>query len=117
MNVPGRRQQRLGDLIRAEMAAMIARELKDPRIGFTTVVEVKVTPDLREARVYVSVLGSAEQQAETLRGLTAAASFVRRELAQRLRLHRAPAISFHLDHSIEQDARIEELLTKIKQES
>lgn len=117
MNVPGRRQQRLGDLIRVEISSMIARELKDPRIGFTTVIEVKVTPDLHEARVYVSVLGNAEQQAESLRGLTAAASFVRHELAHRLRLRRAPVISFHLDHSVEQGARIEELIAKLKQES
>lgn len=117
MNVPGRRQQRLSDLIRAEIARLIARELKDPRIGFTTVTQVKVSPDLHEARVYVSVLGSAEQQAETLRGLTAAAPFIRHELGHLLRLRRTPAVSFHLDHSIEQGARIEELLSKIKEES
>lgn len=117
MSVPGRRQQRLGDLIRAEISGMISRELKDPRIGFTTVLEVKVTPDLREARVYVSVMGTVEQQADSLRGLAAAASFVRHELGHRLRLRRAPVVSFHLDHSVEQGARIEELLIKLKQES
>lgn len=117
MQVPGRRQERLGDLIRAEVSALIARELNDPRIGFTTVTEVKVTADLNEARIFVSVLGTAEQQAETLKGLAAATPFVRHELGHRLRLRRAPVVSFHLDHSIEQGARIEELIHKLKEES
>lgn len=117
MQVPGRRQQRLGDLIREEVARLITRELNDPRIGFTTVTAVKVTPDLAEARIYVSVLGTPEQQAETMKGLAAATAFVRHELGHQLRLRRTPSISFHLDHTIEQGARIEELFIKIKEES
>ncbi|MFQ5778801.1 MAG: 30S ribosome-binding factor RbfA, partial [Terriglobia bacterium] len=74
MTVPGRRPERLGEQIRKEISALVLRGLKDPRIGFATVTDVRVTPDLRQARVSVSVLGSQEQQARTLAGFQAARS-------------------------------------------
>ena len=90
MNVAGRRQERLAEQIRDEVAQMLVRELKDPRIGFTTVTRVELSPDLQHARVLVSVLGDAEAQQKTLEGLTSASGYLRHELAHRLRLRRAP---------------------------
>lgn len=92
---------------------MLAGELKDPRLaGIATVTEVRVTPDLKRARVYVSVLGTEAEQAETLAGLASAAGFVRHELSERLQMRRAPEITFVLDHSEEYGNRIDELLRR-----
>jgi len=112
LTVPGRRPQRLAEQIREEISALMVSGLKDPRIGFATLIEVRLTPDLRVARVLVSVLGTAEEQEETLEGLRAAAGFIRRTLAQRMKLRRVPELEFRLDHTEEQAARIEELLRK-----
>lgn len=114
MPVPGRRQERLADQIRSEIARMIEEELKDPRVGFTTVTGVQLTADLGRARVFVSVLGASEDGERTLEGLNSAAGFVRREITHRLGLRRAPEVVFELDHGLDQAARIEELLAKLK---
>jgi len=110
MTLPGRRPQRLGEQIRQEISSLLVSELKDPRIGFTTVTAVRLTPDLRQAHIYVSVLGSREQQQQTLNGLTAARAFIRHQLTQRLHVRRLPELRFELDPSIEYGARIEELI-------
>lgn len=115
MTVPGRRPQRLGEQIRQEISALLVSGLKDPRIGFATITGVRVTPDLREARVYVSVLGSAEEQQQTLAGFQAAKAFIRHELAERLNIRRTPDLFFELDTSAEYGARIEALLRKSKE--
>jgi len=83
MSVPGRRLERLGEQIRQEISALLVSGLRDPRIGFSTITEVRVTPDLRHAHISVSVLGSADAQEETLKGFRAAAAYIRRELAHR----------------------------------
>jgi ribosome-binding factor A len=88
--------------------------LKDPRIGFATVTGVEMSGDLHHARVYVSVLGSADAQQESLEGLTSAAGYVRRELSHRLRLRRTPELTFVLDHAAEENERLEALLQKLK---
>jgi ribosome-binding factor A len=93
---------------------MISAELKDPRIGFATVTGVEMSGDLHHARVYVSVLGSADSQQESLEGLTSAAGYVRRELSHRLRLRRVPELTFVLDHAAEENERLEALLQKLK---
>lgn len=94
---------------------MLAGELKDPRIaGMVTVTEVRVSPDMKQARIYVSVLGGEAEQKSTMQGLEAACGFVRHELAERLRLRRAPEMSFVLDHSEEYGQRIEALLRDTK---
>ena len=113
MNVAGRRQERLADQIRSEVAEMLVRELKDPRIGFTTVTRVELSPDLHHARVLVSVLGEPEEQQKTLKGLTSAGAYVRHELSRRLRLRRAPEVVFLLDRGAEASQKIEELLRKV----
>lgn len=93
---------------------MIAGELKDPRIGFATVTHVDLSPDLRQGRVLVSVLGDQESQRETLAGLSSAAGYVRYEIGRRLRLRRAPELVFVLDHGAEEGQKIETLLQKLK---
>ncbi len=114
MPVPGRRPQRLGEQIREEISSLLLTELKDPRIGFTTIIGVRVTPDLRQARVSVSVLGTAEEQQRTLEGLRAAAAFIRRTLVHRLQVRRIPDLEFTLDRTEERAARIDELLRQVK---
>ncbi len=112
MTVPGRRPQRLSQRILEEVSELLVGELKDPRIGLATVTAVRVTPDLREAFVGISVVGSAEEKKKTLEGLRAAASFIRHELTERLDIRRVPELTFQLDDSAERAARIEELLRK-----
>jgi ribosome-binding factor A len=93
---------------------MVEGELKDPRIGLVTVTRVDLSPDFSHARVLVSVLGSEEERAESLAGLASAAGYVRREVAQRLRLRRAPEIVFVLDRGAEESAHIEAVLGKLR---
>jgi ribosome-binding factor A len=115
MTVPGHRHERVAEEIRHEIGVMVAGELKDPRIeGLVTITEVRVTPDLKNARVYVSVTGSEAEQRTTIQGLTAAVGYVRHELAERLQMRRAPDIHFVLDHSEEYAQRIDELLRQVK---
>jgi ribosome-binding factor A len=114
---PGHRSERLADQIRMEVAEMIEGELKDPRIGFATVTRVELSPDMRYGRIMVSVMEEEAAQQETLAGLAAAAGFIRRELAQRLRLRRAPELVFVLDRETEEAERVERLLKDIQQES
>jgi len=114
MTIPGHRHERLAEEIRHEVSIMLAGELKDPRIaGLVTVTEVRVSPDLKQARIFVSVMGTEEEQNSTLKGLLAAAGFVRREIGMRLQLRRAPEVIFLLDRSAEYGEHIEELLKQI----
>ena len=115
MTVAGHRHERIAEEIRHEVGAMLAGELKDPRLaGFVTVTQVRVTPDLKQARIFVSVLGTEAEQASTLSGLAAAAGYVRHELTERLQLRRGPEVQFVLDRSEEYGQRIEELLRQTK---
>src|SRR5215469_9040317 len=100
MTVAGHRHERIAGEIQQEISVMIAGELKDPRLaGLATVTEVRVTPDLKQAKVYVSVMGNETEQASTLAGLRAAAGFIRHELSERLQMRRAPEVNFVLDRS------------------
>lgn len=109
------RMERVQKLARQVLGELI-HDLKDPRIGFATVTSVKVTRDLRHARVFVSVLGSAEEQAATMEGLESAKPFLRGELGREMRLKYLPELVFELDHLEETAGRIEELLHKIHEE-
>ena len=117
MTVAGRRQERLAGEIRDEVAQMLVRGLKDPRIGFTTVTQVELSPDIQHARVLISVLGDAEAQQKTLDGLTSASGYLRRAISQRLRLRRAPEMIFVLDRGVAASEKIEELLRKLNEAS
>jgi len=116
MTVPGRRRERLGEQIRQEISALLVSGLRDPRIGFSTITAVRVTPDLRQARVSVSVLGSTAEQQQTVEGFRAAAAYIRRELAHRINIRRMPDLEFTLDTSAERAARIDELLRQAHDE-
>jgi len=113
----GRRVGRIEEQLRMELSEIIEREIADPRIGLATVTAVKVSPDLRHARVFVSVLGDEQQRKKTMQGLSSAANYARRSLSQRLHhLRRIPELTFAYDDSIETGNRIEELLDQIKPE-
>lgn len=113
MTVPGHRFERLAEEIRDEINLMLAGELKDPRIEVAQdVSEVRLSPDMRQVRVFVEVTGSQSEQAEAIEGLRNASGFIRHELVERLHLRRAPEIHFTLDDSEERARRIAELLEK-----
>jgi ribosome-binding factor A len=106
-----RRLQRLGGLFQEELSELLLREVKDPRLTrLVSITRVVISPDLRHARVYVSVMGSEEEKVSTLEGLTAAAPFLRRKLNNRVTLRRIPELSFRRDDSLEQGARVLDLL-------
>ncbi|HEY7874856.1 MAG TPA: 30S ribosome-binding factor RbfA [Actinomycetota bacterium] len=90
--------------------------LKDPRIGFATVTAVRVTPDLRHARVFVSVLGTPDEQTQTMKGLKSATPHLRTELGRRMRMKYLPELTFELDHGVEHAERVESLLRRIHEE-
>jgi ribosome-binding factor A len=109
-----RRLLRLNDTLRREISEMIFRQLKDPRLGsMVTVTGVETTPDLRQARVHVSVLGSLEERKAALSGLRSASRFMRREIGDRLDLRYSPELIFMYDDSIERGARVLALLDEV----
>jgi len=105
-----RRTDRVAEELQHLVADLLLREIKDPRIGLVTVTGVKVSPDLRHARVYFSCLGDAARRAESLRGLNSAAGFVRSQVARSLKLRVVPEIIFEFDPSLEQAERMSRLL-------
>jgi ribosome-binding factor A len=110
------RATRVGEQMKKELSDIIGRKLKDPRIGFVTVTDVRVTGDLQQAKVYISVLGDEEQLQNTLKGLEKAKGFIRSEIGQRIRLRKTPEIFFEIDESIEYGNRIEQLIRQISAE-
>ena len=102
--------RRVNEAVREVLSARITEGLKDPRIGFVTVTAVDTSPDLRHARVYVSVLGNEEEREATMTGLGAAHGVLQASLAQELRMKRTPTLQFVYDESIERGMRITELL-------
>ena len=110
------RATRVGEQMKKELSDIIGRKLKDPRIGFVTVTDVRVTGDLQQAKVYISVLGDEEQRQNTLKGLEKAKGFIRSEIGQRIRLRKTPEIFFEIDESIEYGYRIEQLIRQISAE-
>ena len=112
-----RRADRVAEAIREEVATVLTGGAKDPRIvGFVTVTAVEVTHDLRNAKVFVSVMGTDAERAQTLEGLGEIARSVRQRLAKVLRLRFVPEIAFKHDPSVERAARIETLLAQVKAE-
>jgi ribosome-binding factor A len=104
---------RLAGQIQAEVSEVLAREVRDPGIGFLTLTRVQVTPDLQLARVYYTTLGDPSARRVTERALERVTPFVRRQLGQRLRLRRVPDVQFVFDQSIAHQARVEEILREI----
>ena len=111
----GRRADRVGTLIQEEISRLILQSVKDPRIRFATITRVRVSDDLRHARVYIaSVGGDEKQRQEALIGLKSAAGFLRGELGRRLCLRYVPELLFSLDDSLEQEMHLAELFRQIE---
>lgn len=102
-----RRTDRVKDLLRDELSQLIARQIKDPRLNrVISITRVDTTSDLRSARVYISVMGSAEDKQTALEGIQSAATYLRRELRSRLSMKHTPFMTFALDDSLEEAARV-----------
>ena len=110
------RVERVQELMKQEISDIIFNELKDPRIGFVTVTSVACTEDLREAKIYVSVMGDEKKARDTLNGLNSSLGFVRREIGKRIRLRFTPEISFALDTSLNYSDHIQRLLNEIHED-
>ncbi|MBI3994782.1 MAG: 30S ribosome-binding factor RbfA [Nitrospirae bacterium] len=108
-----KRSERVGDQIRMEIAEILMTKVKDPRIGFVTVTAVEVSDDLRNAKVFVSVLGPDAPR--SFEGLDAARSFIRSELGRRLKLRFVPELSFHEDRTAEEAEKLFKLMDEIKE--
>jgi ribosome-binding factor A len=116
MNVGGHRTERIAEEIHHEVGLLLAGELKDPRLAVPlNITEVRVTPDLRTVRVFVQIEGEHAERENALKGLKAAAGFVRHELVERLHLRRAPEVLFIPDQSEEYGQHIDDLLRKANQ--
>src|SRR6266852_3303366 len=110
------RQEKLSELITAELSELLRTRVKDPRVGFASVTHVEVSGDYRHAKIFISVMGSEEEQANTMKALKHATGFLRHELASRLTLRYMPELAFKLDTSIEHGAHILELIRKSEEE-
>jgi ribosome-binding factor A len=108
--MPTARMRRVNESIKEILGDAITTELKDPRIGFVTVTEVDTSPDLRAARVYVSVLGTEEERERSLVGLRSSHGFLQGKIASAMRMKRTPTLTFEYDQSAERGDRISRLL-------
>ena len=111
------RPERVGEAIRDELSTLLQREVHDPGVGFITLTQVKVSPDLQLARVYYTSMGDEKALKDTAKALGRATPFLRRMVAQRLRLRKAPELQFFYDQSIAHHDRIEQILQDLKAEA
>ena len=112
----GSRPERIGEEVRQAVSLALAREVQDPRIGFVTITRVKVSPDLQQARLYYRTIGDEKSRKETARGLEAAKPFLRRAVANQVRLRRVPELAFEYDRGVEHQDRVEQILREIEDE-
>lgn len=115
MTSPGR-INRVGELVRQEVAQLLMNGVKDPRVGFVSVMSVRMSPDLQIANVYVSLLGTDSERKSSLAGLRRSAGYVRRELGKRLRLRFTPEVRFFPDDTLDQVYHLEDVFEKIHEE-
>jgi ribosome-binding factor A len=111
------RQQRVEELIRSEVSAIIRKEVDDPRIGFVSITAVDVSPDLENALINVSILGDEKKKTDAMIGLQSATRFIRGELGQRLGLRLVPQITFVRDDSLERGSRVLQIMNKLEHET
>lgn len=104
------RMRRINEVLREVVGAAISSDLSDPRIGFVTVTSVETSPDLRHAKVFVSVLGDEEERQASLAALTSSHGVLQTRIASETRMKRTPTLTFHYDDTIEQGVRISQLL-------
>lgn len=112
----GKRLERVNRLLKEELSRALQREVKDPRLGFVTVTEVEVTPDLKQAKVFVSVLGPEEQWEQSLRALERARGFLWSWLRRHLDLRVTPDLLFRPDRSMEHAARMQALFARLRED-
>ena len=110
------RPERVAQMVQQLLGEIFARGMRDPRIGLVTITGVKMSPDLREARVYWTVHGDAEQRKHTAKGLDNARGFLRRELGGELKLRVTPDLHFTYDEAIDRGERIEQLIRQVHHE-
>jgi ribosome-binding factor A len=108
--MPSARMRRINELMREVIGGAIATELQDPRIGFVTVTAVETSPDLRSARVFVSVLGTEEEREATLAGLRSSHGVLQARIAREMRIKRTPTLTFHYDDTAERAERVTRLM-------
>ena len=110
------RPERVAQMVQQLLGEVFARGMRDPRIGLVTITGVKMSPDLREARIYWTVHGDSEQRAHTAKGLDKARGFLRREIGAQLKLRLTPDLHFTYDEAIDRGERIELLIRKVHEE-
>lgn len=108
------RTEKVSHTLKERISEIIQREVKDPRVGFITVTSVEVSPDLHEAKVFITVLGNKKQRQETLDALNKASGYVRGELGKRIHMKFTPNLEFRYDESVKAGMYIEKLLHKIE---
>ncbi len=107
------RRDRVSDLIRGEVSRLLLHEMRDPRIGFVTITGATISPDLKNVRIFVSVLGDDKARKDSLHALNSAAGYFRRTLFHNLRLRYAPHVAFRFDDSLDRGERIDQVLKTI----
>lgn len=107
------RANRVAEQMKKELGEIFTQKLKDPRVGFVTVMDVEVTGDLQQATIFISVLGDEQQKHDTLLGLTKAKGFIRSEIGQRIRLRKTPELTFEFDEAFDHGNRIETILREL----
>jgi ribosome-binding factor A len=112
----GNRPERVGEEILQELAVLLVREVKDPGIGFVTLTRAKVSPDLQLVRIYYTLIGDDKAKRETHRALERATPFLRRQIANSIRLRRVPELRFEFDKSVEHQDRVEKILLDLEAE-
>jgi len=110
------RSKRVQSALKDEVSRIIHDDLKDPRVGFITITKVDLTPDLRYAKIYYSVLGGDKDKNDTKIGLKQAKGYIRKLIADRIKLRYTPEIAFYLDKGHEYSQRIDEIINKIHRE-
>ena len=110
------RQERVEELIREEVSDILREKVFDPRIGFVSITQVRTSPDLKNASIFVSIFGEESQKKEAMRGLGSATGFIRRELGKMLELRVTPEIHFVRDDSIEKGSRVLGIISTLKHE-
>jgi len=116
MNMPYKRANRVGDLIREIIGEMLLKDLSDPRLETVTITEVEVTDDLRLATIFFSAMGSHSKEEASLRGLQSAAGYIKKRLGRELRIRYIPDLTFKVDHSFDYGSKIDRLIQTVKKE-
>ena len=111
----GKRTERVASLLQMELSNLILERVKDPRLGFVTVMHVKITPDLKSAVVFVSIMGDKKKKEESLKVLARAAGFLQHEVGTALQMRYTPKLQFELDDSLDKDFEIGQVIRKIEE--